>query len=203
MPESITDPLSIDVLTSCALIARLDPSNRFEGLEPLDILTSCDLISEGLDVPSVGAVILLRPTASLILCLQQIGRGMRPKADGSPLIVLDHAGNTLRHGLPEEDRDWSLDGVTKDTRGPANVIADDGELRPGKKRQIEEVDGELIEAQRADALARYARMSYGQFRKTRRTDQQIAAYAKAHNYKPGWCHYFRREQTERFGGIAA
>jgi hypothetical protein len=79
------------------------------------VLTACEIISEGLDVPSVGCVILLRPTKSLTMCFQQIGRGMRPKADGSALVVLDHARNCLEHGLPTEPVAWSLDGVEKDT----------------------------------------------------------------------------------------
>jgi DNA repair protein RadD len=61
----------------------------------VEVLTSCDLISEGLDVPSVGAVILLRPTESLALAMQQIGRGMRPAEGKEHLCVLDHAGNCL------------------------------------------------------------------------------------------------------------
>jgi superfamily II DNA or RNA helicase len=77
------------------------------------VLTSCEIISEGLDVPSVGCVILLRPTKSLTMCLQQIGRGMRPKVGGGHLTVLDHARNCCEHGLPTEPRDWSLDGVDK------------------------------------------------------------------------------------------
>ena len=81
----------------------------------LDVLTACEIISEGLDVPSVGCVILLRPTKSLTMCFQQIGRGMRPKADGGALVVLDHARNCLEHGLPTEPVAWSLDGVEKDT----------------------------------------------------------------------------------------
>jgi DNA repair protein RadD len=76
----------------------------------IEVLTSCEVISEGLDVPSVGCVILLRPTQSLTMMLQQIGRGMRPKADGGPLIVFDHAGNCIQHGLPTEKREWTLDG---------------------------------------------------------------------------------------------
>jgi DNA repair protein RadD len=67
----------------------------------VEILASGDLISEGLDVPSVGAVILLRPTQSLVLAMQQIGRGMRPAAGNECLRILDHAGNCLNHGLPE------------------------------------------------------------------------------------------------------
>lgn len=81
------------------------------------VLTSCEIISEGVDVPSVNCVILLRPTKSLTMCLQQIGRGMRPKADGSHLTVLDHALNCVAHGLPTEDREWTLDGAKKAAPG--------------------------------------------------------------------------------------
>jgi DNA repair protein RadD len=83
------------------LIAALDRGN-------IDILCNCSLISEGLDVPGVEAAILLRPTKSLALYLQMVGRALRP---GKPLaFVLDHAGNCLRHGLPTARRRWSLHG---------------------------------------------------------------------------------------------
>lgn len=75
----------------------------------IQILTSCDLISEGFDCPGIEVGISLRPTESVGLWLQQVGRCLRP---GKPAaIILDHAGNTLRHGLPSEPRQWSLTGV--------------------------------------------------------------------------------------------
>jgi superfamily II DNA or RNA helicase len=92
---------------------RRDANIAGLGDGSVQVLTSCEIISEGLDVPSVGCVILLRPTQSLTMCLQQIGRGMRPKADGSALIVLDHAQNCVMHGLPTDEREWTLDGVEK------------------------------------------------------------------------------------------
>ncbi|HUY27274.1 MAG TPA: DEAD/DEAH box helicase [Candidatus Binataceae bacterium] len=76
----------------------------------LNVLTSCDLITEGLDVPAAKAIILLRPTQSLTLFLQAVGRGMRPKPDGSACIVLDHVKNCERFGLPQSDREWTLEG---------------------------------------------------------------------------------------------
>ena len=76
------------------------------------VLTSCELISEGFNAPAVGAVISLRPTASITLHMQQIGRGLRPSSEPD-CIVLDHAGNCFRHGLAEEDREWSLEGKAK------------------------------------------------------------------------------------------
>lgn len=82
----------------------------------IDGLVSADLIGEGVDVPAVGAVILLRPTKSLGLYLQQVGRGLRTCAGKTHAVILDHVGNTLIHGLPEEDREWSLEGMRKKTR---------------------------------------------------------------------------------------
>lgn len=83
----------------------------------ISVLTSCDLISEGFDVPAVAGVQLLRPTESVVLHLQAIGRALRIKDDDSEAIILDHAGNVDRHGLPDADRQWSLDGVEKQAQG--------------------------------------------------------------------------------------
>jgi DNA repair protein RadD len=52
----------------------------------IEVLAACDLISEGLDVSAISAVILLRPTKSLALAMQQIGRGMRP-AEGTESLT--------------------------------------------------------------------------------------------------------------------
>jgi superfamily II DNA or RNA helicase len=90
------------------------------GNGELDVLVSCMLLGEGLDVPSVGGVILLRPTQSLSMHLQQIGRALRPKADGAKAIILDHVGNVRRHGLPDAARDWSL--ADRKRNGPADVL---------------------------------------------------------------------------------
>lgn len=65
------------------------------------VLCSCDLVSEGLDVPAIGAVILLRSTKSLRLYLQQVGRGLRPAPGKDALMALDHARYSITHGLPD------------------------------------------------------------------------------------------------------
>ena len=74
------------------------------------VLTNVELIIEGVDVPAIEAVQWLRPTASLIIWCQGNGRGFRP-ADGKPaLIILDHVQNHARHGFPDDEREWSLNG---------------------------------------------------------------------------------------------
>lgn len=74
----------------------------------VQILTSCDLISEGFDVPDIECGISLRPTSSLGLWYQQIGRCMRRAPGKTHALILDHAGNSVRHGLPTDDIEWSL-----------------------------------------------------------------------------------------------
>ena len=90
-----------------------DQMTRAIADRQLDVLTSCELISEGFDVPEVGGVILMRPTKSLALHLQQVGRALRPKENGQLAVILDHAGNLVRPDLgpPDLKRAWSLDGA--------------------------------------------------------------------------------------------
>ena len=86
------------------------------------ILSNVDLFSEGLDVPSVECVIDLRPTKSLTLALQFWGRVLRPAPGKEYAIIIDHAGNCQRHGLPCDEREWNLEGRVKKPKqdnGPA------------------------------------------------------------------------------------
>lgn len=88
---------------------------RFESGETL-ILSNVELFGEGVDIPGIECAILLRPTQSLALYLQQVGRALRPAPGKAEAIILDHAGNALRHGLPDDERTWSLDGAKKKSR---------------------------------------------------------------------------------------
>lgn len=83
----------------------------------LQVLTSCDIISEGLDVPGVHGVIMLRPTMSRVMYRQQIGRAMRVFPGKSKAIIIDHANNTLRHGHPlADDTEWYPYGRTREEK---------------------------------------------------------------------------------------
>lgn len=63
------------------------------------------------EIPPDLRGILHRPTKSVALYLQQVGRGLRPAPGKKELIVLDHAGNSIVHGLPGAPRRWTLDGA--------------------------------------------------------------------------------------------
>lgn len=79
----------------------------------LKILCSVDLLGEGWDLPELSCSILARPTLSLALHHQQLGRGMRVFPGKNSYIVLDHAGNHDRLGCIDDPITLSLDGVER------------------------------------------------------------------------------------------
>lgn len=81
---------------------------RFTAGQTL-VLSNVALFGEGFDVPAAGAVQILRPTLSLALHLQMIGRALR-YMEGKTAYILDHVGGIKRHGLPDQEREWSLEG---------------------------------------------------------------------------------------------
>jgi superfamily II DNA or RNA helicase len=81
------------------------------------VVSSVNCLAEGLDIPRVKCAILARPTKSLGLYMQQAGRILRPY-QGQPAIILDHAGCVLEHGLPQQDREYSLKPKPKRDKGP-------------------------------------------------------------------------------------
>lgn len=79
------------------------------------LLCSRDLLVEGVDLPSAKVLVFARPTESLTIYRQAVGRILRPY-EGQEGLLLDHAGNVARHGVPWEPREWSLHGPPKRPR---------------------------------------------------------------------------------------
>jgi len=142
------------------------------GEGQLQVLTSCSLIGEGVDVPSVAGCLLLRPTQSVALHLQMIGRCLRPQP-GKVAVILDHVGNYQRLGHHLEERDWSLEGrVTRSASAAPSVAVcgscfaaypsgaascpECGHVAPPAVRELAVVQGELREVELAAAKARRA-----------------------------------------------
>lgn len=160
-----------------AVDGKLSEKDRKERISDfssgqLNAMMSCDLVSEGLDVPGAMGCVGLRPTESEAMCLQQWGRTLR-YVKGKTAIILDHVGNSARHGLPDQDREWSLAGTPK-RRGERD--ADDiairqcrmcGAVNPATKshctecgtefkikvRKIAEVEGTLEEIKQREKVA--------------------------------------------------
>ena len=208
-----------DIFNSCGIPAAsidgtLDPEVRKQRVEDLTagkilVLTSCELISEGFDLPAVNAAILLRPTHSLSMHLQQVGRALRPYPGKTNAIILDHVGNCLRHGLAEQERDWDLGGREKRLKKSSlvetkqcskcfaifagTVCPQCGSQREIAVREIEEVDGELQRLSIEDiSKKREERREEGKCK----TLDDFRALAKLRGYKLGWA-FFRWQARQR------
>ena len=95
------------------ILGDTSPVNRTNAIEgfrtgKLKVLVNVAVATEGFDLPDASCIVIARPTKSLSLYLQMVGRGLRPKKDGGDCLILDLAGNAFEHGLPEDTREWSL-----------------------------------------------------------------------------------------------
>lgn len=167
----------------------------------LRVLSNVDLVSEGFDVPAIEAVFLLRPTASLGLYLQQVGRALRP-APGKTALIVDHVRNYERHGLPDDPRAWSLDGKPTKARTMLTVKAcprcyavvrtwvavcpscAHAFVAVAQPREVEHVEGDLAEVD-VSALRRARGFEEAQCR----TLDDLQALARKRGYAPGWAHH--------------
>lgn len=110
----------------------LEVAAAIQGLKDgsLEVLTQCEMLGEGVDVPGATVLIGLRPTSSLVIFLQHCGRVLR-RGDNKPkAIILDHVGNWERFGLPDDDREWSLKGKPKGKKDVATLKRCPECLRP-------------------------------------------------------------------------
>ncbi|NEP38197.1 MAG: DEAD/DEAH box helicase [Okeania sp. SIO2H7] len=104
-------------ISAAHLDGETPPSLRREiindfGKQKIKVLTNCGIVTEGFDCPAIEVVQVARPTASLVLWLQIVGRGLRPFPGKDSAIIIDHTYNSTTLGLPDENFDWSLDPIS-------------------------------------------------------------------------------------------
>jgi len=138
----------------------------------INVITSVNIFSEGVDLPGCHVGIFLRPTESLGLFLQQCGRILRPAPGKTHAMIFDHVNSTMKFGLPDDPREWTLtDDLARRKKKPApgirvcpkcfaasparaSVCVECGvafEVKP--RQQVEEKEGELVELT-AEQIAR-------------------------------------------------
>lgn len=172
----------------------------------IEILSSVDLASRGVDIPEVSCGIMARPTKSLMLHVQQVGRLIRAHPGKVDAVVLDHAGNTERLGFVTDDLPTELDDGTKKAKNPeerkeplpkkcpachamkpakAHKCPECGFAPKTQPRGIEQEAGELVEVGRkkgkiatADKKVLYA---------------ELLGYAREKGMKDGWAYYAVRD----------
>jgi superfamily II DNA or RNA helicase len=79
------------------------------ALGEIEVVSNCMVLTEGFDLPDIGCIVLARPTRSLGLYRQMIGRGLRPAEGKSDIVILDHSGGVHRHGRPDDAIEWTLE----------------------------------------------------------------------------------------------
>jgi DNA repair protein RadD len=188
----------------------------------LRVIWNVDLFGEGFDLSAIAqtdvtidCVIQARPTQSLSLHLQQIGRALRPKE--GPAIILDHAGNSSKHGFPDDEREWTLAGREKSGKGgdsgPPPPVTCEGCWRQirrplppccphcglslaAKAKEIKEGEGELVKLTAADKAA--MRQAREQEEHQAKTLPELLALAHRRGYANP-----QQWALKKFGGRAA
>lgn len=166
----------------------------------ITVLCNCNLFGEGLDMPDCECVILLRPTKSLTLYIQQSMRSMRYKPNKTATII-DHVGNVFQHGFPDEQREWSLEEKRKKEKSiisvkqcpkcyyclPSNslecpecghIFKETTEERTQRQRK----EAELQEITERDLLA----VKPYNYYKNIKTFEEMAKFQRVKKYKFGW-----------------
>lgn len=210
--EAVAALFTINGIAAASIDGTMSAEQRSDLLQALGtgrikVLTSCSLIGEGVDVPSVGGCILLRPTQSVSLHLQMIGRCLRPSG-GKVAVVLDHVGNCLRLGHHLEERDWTLDGITKrdGEKAPSVKVCPQcfaamasqmqqchecGHVFAPERRELKQVEGELQE------LATRARKRE---QGSAQTLEDLRQLAQQRGYKRGWAErVYQARLAKRYG----
>lgn len=173
----------------------------------IKVLSSCNIISEGISVDECDCCMLLRPTDSLALYIQQSCRCLR-YLPGKRAVILDMVGNYSRHGLPDTPHEWSLDKPVK-RRNEFNAdgtlslrvcgfcfktfqsapicpyCGEQYELKPREIKQMEQVELAKLDKEKFEAEQKRKAQAAQEIRNAR-SFQDLLAIQKKYGYKPGW-----------------
>ena len=198
---------------------KTDRAAAANGLKDgsIEILVSVDVVSEGFDVPRCACAVLLRPTMSTGLWLQQVGRVLRPDDEFEDALIIDAVGNAIEHGMPDEIRQWTLLEGAKNlerlvmkpiccghcwrVQRPARECVECG--KPMKLTLVEQMvlspganlSSELRSCS-VDVLQSLKQSDLLRLGKTRADLEYIAAVK---GYKPGWVNYIIQSRQESLG----
>jgi superfamily II DNA or RNA helicase len=183
------------------------------GTGEIQIICNCGLISEGLDVPGIEAVLLVRPTQSVALYLQQVGRALRLAPSKDRALILDCSGNIWRHGLPDAPREWSLrEGKPRKQRESGNrprlrvcecceainpprsqtCSTCGSDLKP-TPQEMREIAAELQRIEDLKRIEHLRSMRYIEAIEWAGNDYaKLTQVAAARGYKPGWVWHQQR-----------
>ena len=181
----------------------------------IQILTNCDIVSTGFDLPAIGCCIMLRPTMSTSLYIQQSGRALR-REEGKVAVIIDAVANHVRHGLPDDDKEWSLDkpvspkrhinedgsysirlckscyAVYESTKNVCPVCNAEYEYEPREIKHMEEVELIEIQKKREEKEKQYAMTDKAITDAKSYSD--LCKIAKLRGYKTGWAYHQAKQK---------
>lgn len=178
----------------------------------ISILCNVDLVSEGFNVPDCSCVVLLRPTKSLVIYLQQAMRAMRYQPD-KKAIIIDQVGNFERFGLPDQEREWTLkdrektphrentnEGIAIKTCPKCFAVIEASlttcpicghdftpeirELEQKREQELQKIEAERIN-RRNIANKKVSELT---------SFKELAIYGKARGFKPGWAWHMAKRK---------
>ena len=138
----------------------------------IKVLCNCALFTEGFDLPAIEVVQIAKPTKSLGLWLQMLGRGLRTAPGKDKAILIDHSDNWLRLGTPTRPRLWMLEGVEVEPR----------EIRRKPDGEVEESEPIAI----AESPAELREVVIDPLEEWRDVWAEMVALQKERKYKPAW-----------------
>jgi superfamily II DNA or RNA helicase len=175
-------------------------------------ISSCDIVSEGFDLPIVSTAILLRPTASLGLYLQQVGRVLRVSPGKTHATIIDHVGNCgstrngqwiQKHGFAEDVREWSLEGrIKREGAAPVRLCEQCFAVVPISARicpQCGAILSKEAEMAKEEPEVLEEVVSPAKIKELERAAKTLADWhriAKLRKFKRGWAwHQFQKRKT--------
>ncbi|UKJ74538.1 DEAD/DEAH box helicase [Azospirillum brasilense] len=167
------------------------------------VLTSCQLISEGTDLPVVSGAILLRPTKSVLLFIQQVGRVLRVCHGKIRSCILDLSGNVELHGLPEADRVWTLESglvpqVHRTIRCPkCHRRFAPGPFCPSCRHEFRYWDRPAVPLLSTLADSMIRNMPVADLERIATSEMDLRRIALVRGFNPGWVHHATRRMRER------
>ena len=197
--RALTDSFRAAGIATVHLDAATPEDERAQTLLDLEtgrirVVSNVGILCEGWDQPRAKCAVLARPTLSMTLHMQTAGRICRPWEGVTP-VLLDHAGNVERHGLPHEYREWSLDEGTAKRAGRSFLVC------PGCFAYVEKNPCELCGFERV-AAPREVRTEAGKLEPVqvespeRRFFDKMADKCRTLGWKPGAA---SAQYKEKFG----
>ena len=143
--------VSIDGATPTDVRAGID--RRWTDGE-IDVICNCELYTEGIDLLDVDFVQILRPTESLVMYFQMIGRGMR---QGGEMILLDHTDNWQTHGLPSHDYVFTLH--PEKGQSCASTSKEKTQLERGEDGEVFDTGRPIVDYRLVEILKKTSKLS--------------------------------------------